>query len=249
LKVFKDYSQYYDLLYSDKDYSKEANYIFDLIKKFKPSAKTVLELGCGTGKHAKLLSEKELNIHGIDISKTMLDQAIKMQNNSLSFCAGDVRNYRSSMHFDTVISLFHVASYQITNSDLKKYFETVSTHLNSGGIFIFDAWYGPAVLNQKPENRTKNFENEFLKIQRKASSIMKHNENIVDVNYEILVTNKSNMESKILNETHKMRYLFKPELENMLDSSGLKLIHTEEWITGREIGIDSWGACFVATRK
>ena len=31
--VFKDYSKYYDLIYHDKDYRKETNYVDGLIKK------------------------------------------------------------------------------------------------------------------------------------------------------------------------------------------------------------------------
>ena len=56
MSVFKDYSNYYDLLYSDKDYEAEADYIDHLIQKNNPGAKTILNLGCGTGKHDFLLA-------------------------------------------------------------------------------------------------------------------------------------------------------------------------------------------------
>jgi predicted TPR repeat methyltransferase len=40
-----------------------------------PKAKTILELGCGTGKHANILADYGFNILGIDSSKTMLNEA------------------------------------------------------------------------------------------------------------------------------------------------------------------------------
>jgi len=50
--VFNAYAAYYDLLYKEKNYAEEAEYIHGLIQKNTPGAKTILELGCGTGQHA-----------------------------------------------------------------------------------------------------------------------------------------------------------------------------------------------------
>ena len=52
-KVFDGYSRYYDLLYKDKNYKSESEYISSLIKTHSPNAKKVLELGSGTGIHAE----------------------------------------------------------------------------------------------------------------------------------------------------------------------------------------------------
>ena len=61
--VFADYARYYDLLYRDKDYAAEAEYVAGLIRKFHPSARSILELGSGTGIHASLLTEKGFTVH------------------------------------------------------------------------------------------------------------------------------------------------------------------------------------------
>ena len=55
--VFDAYAAYYDLLYKDKDYAGETEYVHRLIQRFNPGAKSILELGSGTGKHARLLAE------------------------------------------------------------------------------------------------------------------------------------------------------------------------------------------------
>ncbi len=46
---------------------------------------------------------------------------------------------------------------QITNSDLSQSFNIVSKHLKPRWIFIFDCWYGPAVISDKPYKRNKRF--------------------------------------------------------------------------------------------
>ena len=54
--VFDAYAQYYDLLYCDKDYSAEAEYVALLIRRYAPEARRILELGCGTGETSVALA-------------------------------------------------------------------------------------------------------------------------------------------------------------------------------------------------
>jgi predicted TPR repeat methyltransferase len=70
--VFDDYARYYNLLYRDKDYHAEADYVAGLIHRFNPTAQSILELGSGTGIHASLLAEKGFLVHGIERSAEML---------------------------------------------------------------------------------------------------------------------------------------------------------------------------------
>ena len=66
-------------------------------------------------------------------------------------------------------------------------FETAFTHLVRSGLFIFDFWYGPAVLAQRPEVRVKHLEDEIIEVTRTADPTLHLNENVVDVNYSVVV--------------------------------------------------------------
>ena len=82
------YSRYYDLIYQNKDYFSEVEYIESLIKKDSIEIKTILDLGCGTGRHDELLCDKGYVVHGVDISEEMLKIAEtrrKNNENKLSF--------------------------------------------------------------------------------------------------------------------------------------------------------------------
>ena len=70
----------------------------------------------------------------------------------------------------------------------------------------------------------------------------------MDVNYNIFATDKATGQTERIEECHRMRYLFSPELEALLGAAGLDVLAQEEWLTGKELGYDTWGACFV-TRK
>jgi SAM-dependent methyltransferase len=253
MNVFGNYARYYDLLYRDKDYAGEAQFIHKLLTNYAPSTKSILELGCGTGAHAALLAKEGYQVHGVDFSTDMLQRASDRLPHlpselasRLEFSPGDIRTIRINKQFDVVISLFHVISYQITNEDLQAAFATAKAHLKPGGVFIFDCWYGPAVLSDRPVVRVKRLEDEVLSVTRIAEPILYANENLVDVNYQVFIKQKNTGTVEEIQETHKMRYLFKPEVKFLFVQSGFDYIECGEWMTNREPGFDTWGVYFVA---
>lgn len=251
MTVFGTYSRYYNLFYRDKDYAGEAAYVHDLIQKHRPGAKSVLDLGCGTGRHAFLLGERGYQVTGVDRSEEML--AVANANlsshishpSSLTFHQGDIRSVRLNRTFDVVVSLFHVMSYQTGNDDLRGAFATAREHLAPGGVFIFDCWYGPAVLTERPEVRVKRLEDEEIAVTRIVEPVMHPSENVVDSNYQVLVRDKESGSVEELRETHRMRYLFQPEIDLLLRETGMEVLVAAEWMTDRRPGFDTWGVCFV----
>lgn len=246
--VFKKYSEYYDLLYKDKDYLGEADYIDSLLKEYAPEANSVLNLGCGTGRHDKILADRGYEIHGVDFSEEMLTEARKNETDKLKFYQGDITKFRLNKKFDAVLALFHVMSYQTNNDDILNVLKNTADHLESGGIFIFDCWYGPAVLTDRPAVRMKVVENDEVKVTRVAVPKIYPNENLVDVNYSLFVQDKKDDKIYTFEECHHMRYLFYPELSLLLQSQGFKIIRSEEWLTKKELDFNSWGACFVCMK-
>lgn len=246
MTVFNAYARYYDLLYRDKDYSGEADYIHSLISRHAPHAATVLNLGCGSGRHDRLLHEKGYAVTGVDLSEEMLASARQnAASTDLSYVHGDIRNVRLDSRFDTVISLFHVMSYQTLNEDLAAAMTTARHHLKPDGVFIFDCWYGPAVLSDRPVVRVKDIENEAIHLTRIAEPVMHPNENIVDVNYHVFVRDLSSGAVEEIRESHRMRYLFMPEIKLLAAAAGLEITASEAWMTGGQPDYSTWNVCFV----
>jgi SAM-dependent methyltransferase len=253
-KVFDRYARYYDLLYRDKDYHHEAEFIMSLLKDHAPRAQQILELGCGTGIHAQMIAEAGYHVSGIDFSDAMLDSANNRRRglavdlgSRLVFDKGDVRTYRAGRKFDAVLSLFHVFSYQTTNTDLNATFRTASEHLDHGGTLIFDYWYGPAVLSQRPETRVKRLRDEDMSIVRVAESTMNDTRNTVEVNYETMVHAHGAME--VIHESHRMRYLFIPEIEMLAEMHGLECVTHQEWLGDGQPSARTWSAFSVMTKR
>ena len=104
--VFDAYAAYYDLLYQDKNYQKEAQYICGLLDDNGIRSGEILELGSGTGKHAEEFAKMGFCVHGIDLSQKMIQEANHRNNNQkdkLFFEVGDVRDFKAGKKFDAVI--------------------------------------------------------------------------------------------------------------------------------------------------
>ncbi len=244
---FKDYANYYNLLYKDKDYQTEVDYIDKIIK---TNSKTkelyhILDLGCGTGRHDILLAEKDYQVLGIDLSEQMIEIANSNKNDNCSFDVNDIRTFQINKKFDTVLSLFHVASYQTTNDDIEKYLQTAYKHLNKNGLFIFDFWYGPAVLTDKPVVRVKRVENDTLKITRIAEPEIIENQNLVNVHFDIIIEQQKNLKLTRLNEIHSMRYWFLPELKYFAEKNGFQVLKSLKWMGNENLDINSWYGLFI----
>jgi SAM-dependent methyltransferase len=250
--VFDAYSRYYDLLYRDKDYAGEAAYIAGLIG---GPGKRILELGCGTGAHAALLAGMGHTVHGVDRSDAMLAGAARRRSTlpadvaeRLTFGEGDATAVRTGGTYDVVTSLFHVASYQTTDDALRRFVDTAYVHLDRGGLFIFDFWYGPAVLLQRPDVRVKRLEDDRVRVTRIAEPEMHVNANVVDVNYDVFVEEKAGGTISEIRESHHMRYLFAPELAQ-LRGDRFGEAGSYEWMARTPMSDRSWAGVQVWRRK
>jgi SAM-dependent methyltransferase len=256
MKIFDSYARYYDLLYSTKDYVGEALFVDQNIVLNNGQKGDLLELGCGTGKHAIELARLGWRVEGVDQSESMVLQAknraldvdAELQK-SLAFQVGDVRKYRSKKKFNVVLSLFHVVSYQTKTSDLRAQFMTAWQHLESDGLFFFDFWYGPAVLTDKPTVRVKRLNDADLEVTRIAEPELLTEKNQVIVNYQLFLKNRQKSEVIELKESHPMRYLFIPEIEEYLNTAGFDLIRTGTWKTNLPVSQNAWYAFAVARKR
>jgi SAM-dependent methyltransferase len=245
--VFNAYSRYYDLLYHDKDYVGEVEYIQTLLIRLGIAKGSLLEFGSGTGKHGSLLANRGYHVHGIERSAEMVAQVVSVDG---FYCEqGDICTVQLDRTFDVVLSLFHVISYQTTNASLEAVFNRANEHLMPGGLFIFDFWYSPAVYSQRPSVRVKRIRDDHVEIIRLAEPVIFSNENRVDVNYTIFVRDLVGGNVKTINETHSMRHFSLPEIDLLARKSGFERIRSEEFLTSKPADEDTWGVCVVLKKN
>lgn len=244
--VFDAYSRYYDLLYRDKDYAAEVEYINSLLNRYDITGRELLEFGSGTGKHGRLLAELGYRVTGIERSSEMVEHAKVTE--GFSCKRGDICTVQLGRTFDAVLSLFHVVSYQVSNEALRAVFVRAAEHLKPSGLFVFDVWYSPAVYAQRPEVRVKRMIDSAVEITRIAEPAFFPNENRIDVMYTVFTRDLATEAYQTFTETHPMRHFSLPELDLLAGLSGFERLTAEAFLTGDEPGEETWGVCLVLRR-
>jgi len=220
----ESYANYYDLIYRDKDYGRECEYLETLFSKYgnaKPH--TILDIGCGTGKHSRLLAKRGYTVTGIDASKPMLtraeDEASIDGLERVHFFHMDMRKIVLPTSFDAAISMFSAINYLLSLEDLGNMLKGVRRHLRPGGLFVFDFWNGLAVLNIRPEQRVKVVRQGNFVIVRTVTPELNFENQIIVNQYLCFVFRKNRLLDEF-NETHHLRFHFPEEITHLLTETG-----------------------------
>jgi SAM-dependent methyltransferase len=254
------YSKYYDLLYREKDYLAESNYVLNLISRYgennNRSSWRLLELGSGSGGHAAYMAPEIQQLVGVERSHEMAMQASAKNIQNFQIIEGDITELDGVLslpdrhdNFDAVVSLFHVVSYINQNDQLRSCLRSVSHSLHPGGVFIFDVWFAPAVFWLRPESRVKQMTDDFITVERTANASVDVLSNVVTVEFETRISDRVSGEETTLHETHPMRCFGVPEVASLAEEVGLHLVCVEEFLSGKPAGLETWGVCFVLKKN
>ena len=225
--AFEDYANFYDFLYSDKNYQAECSFVKRVFDTYGAGdIRTILDLGCGTSSHALILSDMGYTVTGVDLSEKMLRLAAgkaREQNKQIRFLEGDIRNLDLKQKFDAVLAMFNVLGYQTTNQDVESALRSARRHLGRNGLFICDVWFGPAVLREKPSERTKTIEQENSKVVRYARPVLDIINQTVEVNYTVSKIGGGQRQAEV-KEPHLVRFFFYQELLGFLERNGFEVL-------------------------
>lgn len=128
------FGKFYDAILGDG--AAPTKRLREFIRRANPKAKSVLELGCGTGSVLKHLA-KDYDVSGVDRSKTMLAIA-KKKVPQARLSRQDMVRFRLPQRFDVVCCVFDSINHVLNFDDWKRLFANVDRHLSHKGVFIFD---------------------------------------------------------------------------------------------------------------
>lgn len=118
-------------------YSEWKKELESAIKKCKLKVVTLVDLGCGTGVTTIPWTKKIDRVIGVEISKSMLNEA-KKKSSKVRWINQDIVNLKLKEKVDAVTCHFDVLNHILKKRDLQKVFENVYKILNEKGLFIFD---------------------------------------------------------------------------------------------------------------
>ena len=200
---FREYAKFYDIIYKDKLYKKEANMVY----KWANKPKKILELGGGTGRHAKYWVKKA---QVINIEKSW---DMGYHNNICQTNFGDIKEYNYSQmnKVDAIFAMFNVVGY----ADLIYYMDKLP--LKKGGYFIFDCWDGGVIEEAPPEYNCRTFGD----IDRIVVPVINYPP-FVKLQITIVKNHKP-----LFTEDHIIRSYYISDIKNLCKAFGYKLVATK----------------------
>ena len=187
--IYKELSRYYDLIYSQKDYKKEVEAVKKLVSKHQKSkGNDLLEVACGTGRHAQHLQD-DFNILATDVNAEMLRMA-RRNVKGVRFRQSDMLTLNLGREFDVIICLFSSIGYIRTYANLRKTINNFAHHLKTGGVAVIEPWYTKSTYTVGwPHLSTYCDDN--VKIARECVSRIRGDVSIMEMHYLIAERNKS----------------------------------------------------------
>ena len=235
----------YDLIYSAKDTKTEVEYLVRLVKDYGDQTNSIVEFGCGTGRHLRGLREYGFYVHGIDSSPEMVKKANGYDDGSVS--EGDIRDVSCDMQYDAGMAIFHVVSYLTEQGGLERALKNTARIIKVGGLMIFDFWYKPCVMKQGASAKSMCAENNEMKVVRNCKP--RHaGDSCIDVVFDFAIDWKEKSRKESFREIHRMRCYSLDEIETIGKRSGFELVRAEAWLTGKEPSDDEWGIVAIMRR-
>ena len=221
--MFSQTAQYYDLIYGFKDYVAETEKITALIQKELPTAKTILDVACGTAEHAKLLS-RQFEVDGIDLEPAFVEIA-EEKVSSGEFWVADMSNFSLPRTYDVVLCLFSSIGYLLTKEKVVAALGSFKKHLNPGGVIFVETWITPENW-QVGHTVMITAEANDLKICRMNVAEQVANRSVLNFHY--LIATKHGVEH--LEEAHELTLYTKEEMLGCFADAGLGVSYDDGFL-------------------
>ena len=228
--MFSESTELYDSIYSEfKDFEEEASQIATLLRKECPSARRLLDVGCGSGRHAEALSsEHGYEVDGLDIESGFLEIARKRCPTG-NFFRGDMASFDLGFSYDAVLCLFSSIGYVRTLERLALTARSIHRHVKAGGIAIIEPWLTPETFRGK-SLYLSTVDRDDLKISRVSRSEVR--DRISWLEFQYLVADADGI--RHLKEIHELGLFTNEEMLEALRGGGFQDIEFDpDGLTGR----------------
>lgn len=226
-EVFKRYAEYYDLMYRDKDYEGECDFVERILREYSAkTGRTILDVGSGTGSHSIPLARRGYALFGVDGSETMLKRAREKASAAglaVDFRLVDIRDFNLDRKFDACICMFNVIGYLTEDKDVRSALSKIRAHLKEDALFISDFWNGLAVLHLMPSVRVKTIEDGEMRLFRTAEPTLDAFNQVCKLKNRVLISQNRTIIDEV-EETHVSRFFFPREIARFWEEAGFDIV-------------------------
>ena len=212
-------SKYCDVVYEKvRDTQREIRFLDWVFRELTDvDIREILDVACGTGRHAIPLSEKGYMVTGVDRSQAMLDvlgEKTGQAGIEMSVVQCDMKDIEFKKEFDAIICMYTSFNYLLTDQDIEKALVAFYRALRPGGIAILDLMNPIFYIGKFREITVEHHQEGQMCIQRTFKHTL---DEVRSLWYqdEFVVADDGNSVSTC-REIHTMRMLTYPEISRFI---------------------------------
>ncbi len=225
-------AEFYDLLYAaQKDYAAEARALAQLIREENPHVRSLLDVGCGTGAHARCLLDLGFEVDGLDVEPAFVEIARRKCPEG-GFHMDDMRTFDIGRRYDAVLCLFSAIGYVRDLQELAAALTRMAEHTNPGGVVIVDPWFEPGELTHG-WIMTLTAESDGLSVCRMSRTLVEGSTSRLE--FEYLIGSRDGIEHR--SEVHELALFTQQEMEAAFEEAGLRVRRIPEMLRTRGVYI------------
>ncbi len=248
------YAEYYNYIYANKPYKAEAAFVAACLQRHSVrEGQKLLELACGTGRHAFALEQLGYEVLATDYSADLLEVAradAQSRGSAVAFELHDMRDLQlGGRVFDAAYCLFDSIGYVQTNQAILQVLRNVHSALRNDGLLVVEFWHAAAMLRSYEPEREARWSLPAGELLRSSRTALHVDRQLAEVHYTLRETDTSGRVVAELEETQLNRYFLVQEMALFLQEAGFAAL---EWMpayqAGEAIGLDTWHVMVVAQK-
>jgi ubiquinone/menaquinone biosynthesis C-methylase UbiE len=230
--MFTESAEFYDAIYSFKDYATEVAQVAARVRSLRAEARTVLDVACGTGEHCRLLAEVHaFAVDGLDLDPGLLRVA-RQKHPAGRFFEADMSDFALEQRYDAILCLFSSIGYLVTIERVTRALVCFRRHLAPGGVVLVEPWFPPGSLETD-----RVFHQSGTHCGMRVTRVGRnHIEGRVSrLHFEYELDGPDGKQRKT--EVHELGLFTHEEMACAFESAGLKAALDPEGLTGRGLWI------------
>ena len=249
MEAYSSFAQVYDMFMDNVPYEEWSRYLIGLLKEYGIEDGLVADLGCGTGKITRLLSDAGYDMIGVDNAAEMLEIAREIQEDEerddIWYLLQDMRELELSGEVNAMVSICDSMNYILEEEDLKEVFLRVKEYLQTGGIFIFD-------MNTLHKYRDMIGETTIAENRDEGSFIWDNyfyeDEMVNEYELTLFIREENGLFRKY-EETHYQKAYELDTVKRLIEEAGLKFVTAYDAFTREPVNRDSERMYIIARKE
>lgn len=242
------HSRYYDLIYADKPYDEQAAFVVELLRTRGVGGGRLLDVACGTGRHAAAFARGGFAVTGVDYNDELLAVA-RERVPDVEFVQADMRQLDLGGGFDAVTCLFDSIGYPLTDEGVAAALASIGAQVCDGALVVVEFLFAPTMHRDAAPVRVRRWplSDHQVLLRISETTLDPEDPDRFAVSFELLALDETTGRFERWQETQENRAFDLETMTRLLSTARLELLqYLPAYEEGDVVPGETWHVLAVA---